>query len=336
MSEVFVRPGEPVQEVLDAAGAGATVRLDEGEFPGSLWIRHPGVSLIGAGAGRTVLVPGGSAPPGIPPLHEAGEEVLSGISVHEVAGVTVRGLSLRGFSGAGVYAHTVTDLVLDDLEARGNAIWGLYVRESTGCEVTSCRASGSQYAGIALSFCRQADALVADNETSGNAFGVFIDNSSKARLVRNACHGNAAGILAVNQTYEGEPEGGVTDCLIAGNDLYGNGLASGGTPGGLGEAGPPISGVGLALIGGQRVAVVGNHVHDNHPSGPSVMGSAFVVASSKEWGGDDAFGNHVLWNRVIGNTPFDFQIGGDPEAHTFEANLAGAGEPPHLAGWSGP
>ncbi|MFI0424803.1 right-handed parallel beta-helix repeat-containing protein [Spongiactinospora sp. 9N601] len=336
MSEVFVRPGEPVQEALDAVGAGATVRLAEGEYAGSLWIKHGGVSLVGAGAGRTVLVPGSGAPPGIPPLHEAQGDVLSGISVHEVADVTVRGLSLRGFSGAGVYAHTVSGLLLDDLEALDNAIWGLYIRESTGCEVTSCRASGSQYAGVALSFCKEADALVAGNETFGNAFGIFLDNSSKVRLLRNTCHGNAAGILAINQTYEGEPEGGVADCLIADNDLYGNRLASGSTPGGIGEAGPPISGVGLALIGGQRVSVVGNHVHDNHPSGPSVMGSAFVVASSKEWGGDDAFDNHILWNRVTGNSPLDFQIGGDPEAHTFLANFAGAGEPSNLAGWSGP
>ncbi|GAA3412923.1 hypothetical protein GCM10018952_27570 [Streptosporangium vulgare] len=62
-------------------------------------------------------------------------------------------------------------------------------------------------------------------------------------MLRNTCHGNSAGLLLLNQTYEGELPGGVNDCLVAENELRGNGLLSGeGNPNGLGEAGPPISG----------------------------------------------------------------------------------------------
>lgn len=329
----LVRPGESIQRALDEAGPGARIVLEEGTYAESVWIRHSGVTLAGAGPGRTVLVPGGAAPAGMPKLHDASEDVVSGVSAHGIADVTVSGLSVRGFSGAGVYAHSVAGVAVRDVEALDNAVWGVYLRESSCCEVVRCRASGSQYGGVALSFCPRADGPVADNETFANAFGIFIDNSSRARVLRNSCHGNAIGVLMLNQIYEGEPEGGVRDCLVAGNDIHGNGLAAGAEPDGLGAAGPPISGVGLALIGTHRVSVVDNTIHDNHPSGESVMGAAFVIGSSKDWGGDDALDNHVLWNTVTGNSPLDFQLGADLARQTFAGNTADKGEPHDAGGW---
>lgn len=326
-----VRPGGSIQAALDEAGPGATILLAAGEYPGNVWIRHDGVTLRGEGA---VLLPGPGVRPDVPKLHDAGEDVVSGVVAHGVRDVTVAGLTVRGFSGAGVYAHSVTGLAVRDVTAVDNAVWGVYVREGAGCEVLRCRASGSQYGGVAVSFCGRGEALIEGNETFANAFGVFVDNSSGVRVLRNVSHGNAIGLMLLNQTYEGEPDGGVRDCLVAGNVVHGNGLASGGDdPGALGAAGPPISGVGIALIGTERVCVVDNDVHDNHPSGESVMGAAFVMGSSKGWGGDDAVANHVLWNRVTGNTPLDYQLGVDLALQTFAGNVAAKGEPAEALGW---
>ena len=363
---VTVRPGESIQRALDEAGPGARIALEEGVYRQNVWIKHAGVTLIGAGPDRTVLVPGEGGPAGVPRLHDAADDVVSGVTVHggkerdrarKAAGraarklartsgsgtsgggigdVRVEGLAVRGFSGAGIYAHTVAGVTVREVAAEDNAVWGVYLRESSGCQVLRCRATGSQYGGVALSFCARSGGLIADNETYANAFGIFVDNSSGARVVRNSCHGNAIGVLLLNQVYEGEPEGGVRDCLVAGNDLHGNDLASGAEPDGLGAAGPPISGVGLALIGTHRVSVVDNHIHDNHPSGESVMGAGFVIGSSKEWGGDDALDNHVLWNRITGNSPLDFQLGADLARQVFAGNVADKGEPPGLTvpeGW---
>ncbi|WP_405145047.1 right-handed parallel beta-helix repeat-containing protein [Sphaerisporangium sp. NBC_01403] len=330
-----VQPGESIQRALDEAGPGARIQLAEGTYAQSVWIRHSGVTLSGMGQGRTLLVPGDSPPADVPRLHDASEDVVSGVSVHGegIGDITIDGLTVSGFSGAGVYAHSVNGLAVKDVEARDNAVWGIYVRESGGCEVVGCRASGSQYGGIALSFCPEAKALIAGNETFANAFGVFVDNSSGARVVRNVSHGNAIGMMLLNQTYEGEPDGGVRDCLVSGNEMRGNGLAAGAEPDGLGAAGPPISGVGLALIGTHRVSVVDNLIHDNHPSGESVMGGAFVLGSSKDWGGDDALDNHILWNQVTGNSPLDFQIDADLGRQTFAGNQADKGVPEDAEGW---
>ncbi|MBB5082728.1 right-handed parallel beta-helix repeat-containing protein [Nonomuraea endophytica] len=329
-----VKPGESIQRALDESGPGAEILLEEGVYAETVWIRHDDVTLRGAGMGRTVLVPGGDVLPDIPKLHDADASVLSGISANGVARLKVSGLTVRGFTGAGVYAHTVTGVSVREVEAADNAVWGVYLRESSGCEVVACRAYGTQYGGIALSFCPDAGGEVTGNEVLRNAFGIFVDNSSRTRVLRNSCHENAIGIMLLNQVYEGEPEGGVSDCLVAGNELFGNNLAAGIQPDGLGAAGPPISGVGLALIGTHRVSVVDNRIHGNHPSGESVMGAAFTVGSSKDWGGDDALDNHILWNRISGNSPLDYQLGCDLDRQTIWGNRADKGEPVDAKGWN--
>ena len=54
-----VRPGESIQAAIDAAAAGATVRVAAGEFRENLTITTDGITLRGAGSGRhgTVLMP---------------------------------------------------------------------------------------------------------------------------------------------------------------------------------------------------------------------------------------------------------------------------------------
>src|SRR5690606_41433362 len=75
--EVSLVPGESLQAVLDDAEPGTVLRLAEGTYEGSLSITTPGVRLVGAGAGRTVIVPGPVAPTTIPPSHAAPEGVVS-------------------------------------------------------------------------------------------------------------------------------------------------------------------------------------------------------------------------------------------------------------------
>ncbi|WP_277209537.1 right-handed parallel beta-helix repeat-containing protein [Isoptericola croceus] len=337
ISEITVQPGEPVQQVLNECAPGAVVRLAAGEHQGSLSVTTAGVSLVGAGAGATVIVPGDVADTDIPALHDAPPGVVSGIAVHRAADVSITGLTIRGFSGAGIYAHSVTGLDLTDVEVVDNAVWGLYLRESSGLAVTRCRGEGSQYAGVATAFCATADAVIQDCTLTGNAYGVFIDNSSRAQVIGNRCRGNAAGIMLLHQVYEGELPGGVQDVLVADNDCSANELAAGGDdPQALGASGPPISGVGIAAIGVQRMTMVGNRLHANRPGGPSVMGASFVLASSADWGGSDSSDNDILWNTITGSEPYDMQLGTDPTAQRFRNNIVGASQPETVEGCAPP
>ncbi|AUS77256.1 nitrous oxidase accessory protein [Actinoalloteichus sp. AHMU CJ021] len=338
--DVLVAPGQSIQEALDAAGPGVTIRLEAGTYAEHLWIRHGGVTLVGAGPGRTVLRPGGEPTASIPQLTDAPEGAVSGISVHgtgePVEGVTLRGITITGFPGAGVHAHSATDLTVEDVAVEDNAVWGIYLRESERLTVRRCQASGSQYGGVALSFCSGDTSLITDTETHTNGFGLFVDNSSHARLVGNRAHGNAAGVMLLNQTYPGEPPGGVRDCLVIDNDIHANNLAAGGgDPEVLAPAGPPISGVGVAVIGTTRVALVHNRISGHRPSGFSVMGGAVTLASSKEWGGADPVDNTVLGNEITDNEPHDLQVGSDLDRQLFRGNLAPVTDPAGIDGCAG-
>ncbi|MEQ3550193.1 right-handed parallel beta-helix repeat-containing protein [Pseudonocardia nematodicida] len=318
-----IDPGGSIQAAFDAGAR--TVQLRAGSYPGGV-VLPSGARLVGAGAGRTELVPGRVAASDVPPLHDAPDAVDHGVVAHRVSDVAVEGLTIRGFSGAALYAHTVRGVHLRDVEAADNTVWGIYLRESTDLDVRDCRASGSRYAGIALAFCHGSDCEVADCETSGNAYGVFVDNSSRTRVRRVRAHGNAAGVLMLHQTYPGEPEGGVTDCAVADCELTGNGLSAGidDEPETLGAAGPPMSGIGLAMIGVQRVTVTGNRITGNHPGGFSVMGAALVVGSSADWGGSDPADISVERNIIRDNSPADIDV--DPDAAHLCDNTIGTSE----------
>ena len=95
------------------------------------------------------------------------------------------------------------------------------------------------------------------------------------------------------------------DCLVTGCTLVANGLSAGVEDEGLGAAGPPISGVGIGLVGVERVAVVGNEIRGNVPSGPSVMEGAVSISSSAAFGGDDPRDVTVMWNSFDANEPRD-------------------------------
>lgn len=57
MSQTFyVTPGQDLQSVFDGASEGDTVVLAEGDYRQKLVIRTPGLTLVGAGAGRTRLL----------------------------------------------------------------------------------------------------------------------------------------------------------------------------------------------------------------------------------------------------------------------------------------
>lgn len=333
---VRLTPHDPVQEALDRARPGDVVELAAGIFSQQLHVRRSGVTLRGAGPGRTVITPPATpAPLPAPPLHEAAADATSGVTVHDDAGlrdVSITGLTIRGFTGAGVHARSVTSLSVSDVEVVDNRVWGVYCYACSGVTVRGVAASGSRLGGVTISFSPRADASVTDCSCTGNGYGVFIDNSSHGQIRRVTASDNCSGILMLNHIFPGEPPGGVEDWLVLDCSSSGNGLSCGVDPGGLGGGGAPISGNGIALIGTRSVAVVGNRISHNAPSGFSVLPAGLAVTSSKDFGGDDPHGNLLLWNEVRDNQPLDVLVEGDATRQVLRDNSAERVEPADLAG----
>ena len=58
MQEIRVSPGEDLQAVLDRAEPGSVLRLSEGVYRQKLLLKTPGLTILGEGADRTVLLNG--------------------------------------------------------------------------------------------------------------------------------------------------------------------------------------------------------------------------------------------------------------------------------------
>lgn len=56
MTELYARPGDDLQKLFDSAPAGATVRLAGGTYRQKLLLTTPGLTVLGEGADRTVIV----------------------------------------------------------------------------------------------------------------------------------------------------------------------------------------------------------------------------------------------------------------------------------------
>lgn len=93
MQDLFARPGDDLQKLLDRAESGATIHLAAGEYRGKLLLTTPGVTIVGEGAEETVLVHDDYAKK----LHADGREYNT-FRTWTLAvcadGVTVRGLSV--------------------------------------------------------------------------------------------------------------------------------------------------------------------------------------------------------------------------------------------------
>jgi hypothetical protein len=67
------------------------------------------------------------------------------------------------------------------------------------------------------------------------------------------------------------------------------------------EEGPPISGVGIALLGARGMEIKGNHIIHNVPSGPTEFSGGVLAVSG--FGGTPPTNNTLTGNKILRNKP---------------------------------
>jgi parallel beta-helix repeat protein len=238
-----------------------------------------------------------------------------------VEGVAIRGFIVRGFPGNGIVALGALDAEFAHNVAEDNREYGIAAFVSSGTRILSNRTSGSEEAGIYVGDSPEADATIRGNETFGNQFGIFLRNAEGGSVAFNRAHGNCLGVLVL-----GDAPGPAGDFSLTANAVRDNTRVC---P--AGEEAPPLSGVGIALVGAHDNAVKLNLITGNRPGGPSAFsGGVVVVSGISEEGptGTPSSGNRVAGNLVLGNDPDLFWDGqGDNE---FAANICRTSSPEDL------
>jgi parallel beta-helix repeat protein len=273
-----VRPGESIQKAVKAADPGDTIVVLGGVHHGTVVIEKDGISLRGVDA---VLKP---------PAKATSPCGASGFCVN-ADNVSISGFTVRNFPDSGIVAIGVRNPKFVSNRAFNNGEYGIVAFSSTGTQIIGNLTSGSDEAGIYVGDTPHADATVAANETYDNLFGIFVRDARHGKIAANQVHDNCLGMLFLA---DAPGPAGVFD--VMGNKVVNNTRACPAN-----EEGPPISGVGIALLGASGMEIKRNHIIHNVPSGPTEFSGGVMVVSG--FGGTPPNNNTLTDNTILRNKP---------------------------------
>ena len=205
-------PGDAatIQEAIDAAPAGALIRVGGGTFTGPLLITRP-LSLIGAADGSTIVT-AGSAEIAITvrATHDVtlGQLVIMGgeygVLVEESRAVRILGSWIRDASFVGIRISRSAALIQGNEVRAGSGPYGMGIELANTMSqahsfIRGNVVHGSTKEGIVL---HNAEAMIEGNVVRGNGFrGIAINEMSMATITGNTIRDNGdAGIAVVDHS----------------------------------------------------------------------------------------------------------------------------------------
>jgi nitrous oxidase accessory protein NosD len=331
-----VAAGQSIQAAIDRASPGDTIVVGPGVYHENLTIEKSGITLRGAGASPegTVLEPPATPRPSI--CTEFGE--VNGICVTgyvdpetrepgaRIEEVTVTGFLVRHFSRFGILLYNADDLVVARNEVSHSRRYGISGYDLEGVRYLDNIVHDNTGGGLQLADSARANAVMAGNRVYANSgeggIGIFLRDTSTGVLSANRVEDNCVGI-AVVAIDSATP---TRHWVIRGNTVRDNTRACPPAE----EGGPPLSGIGVMVLGADETVVESNAVGGNHPAGETPFAGGVAVVSSADLGGSDADGNLVRANRVSGNAPADVIHDGSGAGNRFLGNTCGTSVPDGL------
>jgi hypothetical protein len=273
-----VHPGESIQKAIKAADPGDTIVVLRGVHHEIVTIKKDGISLRGFDA---VLKP---------PAKPTSPCGASGFCV-QADNVSISGFTVRNFPETGIIAIGARNPKFMTNRAVNNGAYGIAAFSSPGTHMIANQTSGSDDAGLYVGDSPHADATVAGNETYDNFLGILVRNARHGKIVGNQVHNNCLGMLFLAD----EPgPAGVFD--VRGNKVVNNTRACPAF-----EDAPPLSGIGIALLGARGMEIKSNQIMHNVPSGPTGFSGGVVVMSGFK--GTPPTNNTVTGNTILRNKP---------------------------------
>jgi cytochrome c peroxidase len=300
VGEFIVNPGESIQEAIDKAAPGSTIRVQPGEYYESITVDSDKITLIG-----------GDGTPATRPALD-GHGVQSDAVIVSGRDFTMANFEIRHYVGNGVVAQETTNVTFRDLKLEDTGLYGVYPVRSSFVKIQKVEVIGARDAGIYVGQSR--GILVEDCVAHGNVTGIEIENSVEARVERNHVYDNAGGILVF--ALPGNPSKEAKRTRVARNRVIGNNHVNFADPAAIVSKVP--SGGGIFILAADDTEVTENEIRDNNSFGVAVLG----LDSLFPGGGPFDVGGFSDRTRIHGNTFAG--NGGKADKALIEAGLKGA------------
>ncbi len=276
---IVVHVGESIQAAIDAAPAGAIIRIDQGTFAEALTINTPDLTILGAGQSKTILTNPGGANNGIT-VNDGGDGIEHGR------------LTVSNFARNGVFLRAADNYTIAHVTVENNGRYGLFPVRSNNGVIEHCTATGHSDTGI---YVGSLDGVTLHhNRVSGNVNGFAIENSSHVVATHNVAQDNVVGMLVILLPGLSVQES--SNILIAHNDVSDNNHVNFGAPGSLESFLP--SGSGILVVGTDNTTIEKNHIDGNNFVGIGVV-STYLVGAIADIPPDDFIGADYNPDRVL-------------------------------------
>lgn len=246
--EVFVKPGESIQEAVQAATPGTTIRIMPGVYSETVYIDKDKIRLLGVieKGERAVL---------------DGEKKLNDAILYSGNHIVVENLTIKNYKGNGIMGQAGNNFELRNNVIIDAGVYGIFPQLGKNGVIEHNVISGIEDAAI---YVGMSDNIhVAYNDVFDSVAGIEIENSRHAIVEHNYAHNNTGGILAFISP--GLPIKTTYDVIIRQNFIVGNNHPNFGAPGST--VGGIPAGTGIMIMAADDVVIEGNVISDNKAYG---------------------------------------------------------------------
>ncbi|MEU6748658.1 right-handed parallel beta-helix repeat-containing protein [Spirillospora sp. NPDC046719] len=313
-----VRPGHSIQEAVDRARPGDTIKLLRGTYDGGVLVTKR-LTIRGSGD-KTVLRPGGVDH--CAAVKRAGTGIcVIGRPGHPVKGVTIKDLTVRRFAKNGIFGQFTDRLTVEHVLAADNGEYGISEFNSTrGRFAHDWALNNGDEAGFYVGDIADAHGtVVTGNRSTGNAIGLLVRHARHVKAWENQLVGNCVGVALVDDSQKG----GQGNTKVWKNNVSNNNRECAAH-----EEVPPLGGTGVLFFGGDHNLVEKNVVKDNRGRLPYSGG--IVLFRGTPPLNRPARDNLVQFNVVRGNAPFDLVDNSGSRTNRFRHNLCRTSNPAGL------
>ena len=251
-SIITIQSGQKIQDGINLAVAGDTIRIMPGLYHETLSVDISGVVIEGV-------------------LEEGSRPILDGLGkladgiIGSGSNITLRNLTIRNYTANGVMINRAHNITFEKLYCHDTGLYGVYPVECVGIHVDSCEVTGVRDAGIYVG--QSKDIVVEDCRVYSNVTGIEIENSVNAIVQRNIAYDNAGGILVF--LLPNNPSKFSRNCRVINNQVFDNNHVNFADPNAA-VSGVP-SGSGIMIMAADEVEVAYNQITGNNSYGVGLI-----------------------------------------------------------------